>query len=112
MKFPSLIDKRFCKTPIRVNLYREGNDENGEPLSGVEFKGLCNYQDSAKTVLSAEKRLIQLSAQAYFTGDIAPDLAVISDGEAEIFGEKRKIAQGMKARNPDDSVNYTRLDLI
>ena len=112
MKYPCLVDKRFCKTPIKVTIYREGNDEDGAPLTGVEFEGLCNYQDSAKTVLTAEKRLIQLSAQAYFIGDIAPDLAVISDGEVEICGEKRKIAQGMKARNPDGSVNYTRLDLI
>lgn len=112
MKFPSLVDKRFCKTPITVTLYQEGNDEDGEPLSGIEFEGLCNYQDSAKTVLTAEKRLIQLSAQAYFIGDIAPGLAVISDGEVTIFGEKRKVAQGMKARNPDGTVNYTRLDLV
>ena len=111
MKYPSLIDKRFCKTLITVSLYAEGNDEDGEPLPGVEFEGLCNYQGSAKTVLTADKRLIQLSGQAYFIGDIAPGLAVISDGEVEIYGEKRSVAQGMKARNPDGTVNYTRIDL-
>lgn len=112
MKFPSLVDKRFCKTPVIVTLYQDGNDENGEPQESVVFEGLCNYQDSAKTVLTADKRLIQLSAQAYFIGDIAPALPVISGGEVTVFGEVRRIAQGMKARNPDGTVNYTRLDLI
>ena len=111
MKYPSLIDKCFCKTLITVSLYAEGNDEDGEPRPGVDFEGLFNYQDSAKTVLTADKRLIQLSGQAYFIGDIAPGLAVISDGEVEIYGEKRSVAQGMKARNPDGTVNYTRIDL-
>lgn len=112
MKFPSLVNKRFCKTPIRVNLYSEGTDEDGAPVSGTVYEGRCNYQDSAKTILTADKRLVQLAAQAFFIGDIAPEMAVISGGEAEINGEKRIIAQGMKARNPDGTVNYTRLDLV
>ena len=111
MKFPSLVDKRFCKTPVTVTLYQEGNDEDGEPQEALVFEGVCNYQDSAKTVLTADKRLIQLSAQAYFIGDIAPGPAVISGGEVTAFGVTRHIAQGMKARNPDGTVNYTRLDL-
>ena len=86
--------------------------EDGEPQEALIFEGVCNYQDSAKTVLTADKRLIQLSAQAYFIGDIAPSLPVISGGEVTVFGEVRRIAQGMKARNPDGTVNYTRIDLI
>lgn len=111
MVFPSLVDKRFCKTPVTVTFYQEGNDEDGEPLEAFIFEGVCNYQDSAKTVLTADKRLIQLSAQAYFIGDIAPALPVISGGEVTVSGKVRRIAQGMKARNPDGTVNYTRLDL-
>ena len=61
MKFPSLVDKRFCKTPVTVTLYQDGNDEDGEPQEALIFEGVCNYQDSAKTVLTADKRLIQLA---------------------------------------------------
>lgn len=43
---------------------------------------------------------------------IAPGQAVLSEGEAVIFGEHRRIVQGMKARNADGTVNYTRIDLI
>lgn len=112
MKYPCLVDKRFCKTAVDVTIYQEGVSEDGEPLTALQYSGLCNYQDSAKTVLTADKKLIQLSAQAYFIGDIAPDLAVISGGEVIVNSEKRNIFQGAKARNPDGTVNYTRLDLM
>lgn len=112
MKFPSLVNSQFCKTPVRVTLYQEGSSEDGEPVQAMTFNGLCNYQDSAKSVLTADKRLVKISAQLYFVGDIAPDLPNISDGEIEIFGIIRKITNGMKARNPDGTVNYTRLDLM
>ena len=73
---------------------------------------MCNYQDKAKTVITADKTIVTLSAQAYFVGDIAPDLPTLSNGEVEVYGVKRRIFQGEKARNPDGTVNYTRLDLI
>lgn len=55
---------------------------------------------------------MQLSAQAYFIGDIVPELPTLSNGEVIVNGVKRRIYQGEKARNPDGTVNYTRLDLI
>lgn len=112
MKYPCLVLKSVCKTQINLTLYKEGISEDGEPMTAIEYSGFCNYQDSAKTVLTSEKKLVQISAQAYFIGDIAPELAVISGGEAVIFGEKRRILQGTKARNPDGTVNYTRVDMI
>ncbi|MCQ4648366.1 hypothetical protein NE477_22180 [Blautia marasmi] len=72
----------------------------------------CNYQDSAKTVIDKEQKYVQLSGTALFRGDIAPKVAVISGGTVTVFGETRNILQGMKARNPDGSVNYARLDII
>ena len=112
MKFPCLVNSKFCKTPVTVALYDENSSENGEPVQALTFSGLCNYQDSAKSILTADKRLVKITAQLYFVGDIAPDMPNISDGEVEIFGTVRKITNGMKARNPDGTVNYTRLDLM
>ena len=66
----------------------------------------------AKTVVTADKQLVQITAQAYFIGDIAPELSTLSNGEVIVNGVKRKIYQGEKARNPDGTINYTRLDLI
>lgn len=112
MNYPCLVLKSVCKTPIAVTLFQEGISEDGEPLSIGTLNLMCNYQGKAKTVITSDKQAVKITAQCYFIGDIAPEIAVISNGEAEVFGEKRGIYSGEKARNPDGTVNYTRLDLI
>lgn len=112
MNYPKLVRKEQCKTDIHVVLYGEGTTEDGEPVIALEDDFKCNYQDKAKRVLSAEKVVIQLTAKAYFVGDIAPDLAVISGGLVTVFGETRSIYQGAKARNPDGTVNFTELEIM
>lgn len=95
-----------------VEFMVEGLNEYGEPLEPIQYSGKCNYQDKARTVLTAEKKLIKITGTALFCGDICPELPVISGGEAVIFGVKRRIEQGTKARNSDGSVNYTEVQLI
>lgn len=112
MRYPCLVPLKYCKTQIHVSIDQEGISEDGEPLKAFEADLLCNYQDNAKTVLTAEKKLVQLSGTAMFPGDIAPDLPTLSGGTVIIYGVERRIFQGMKARNPDGTVNYTRLDVI
>ena len=112
MKYPCLVPKRLCKTDISLSFDREGLNEYGESLETIEYSGKCNYQDKARTVLTAEKKLIQITGTALFPEDICPELPVISGGEAVIFGVKRRIEQGTKARNPDGSVNYTEVLLV
>ena len=106
MKYPCLVPKRLCKTDISVAIDQEGLNKYGEPLKPVEYSGKCNYQDKAKTVLTSEKKLIEITGTALFPGDICPELTVIS------FGAKRRILEGRKARNPDGTVNYTEVLLI
>lgn len=112
MKYPCLVPKRLCKTDISLELEREGLNKYGEPLEPVAYSGKCNYQDKAKTVLTAEKKLVQITGSALFLGDICPELPVISGGKAVVFGVERRILQGTKARNPDGTVNYTEVLLI
>lgn len=112
MKYPKLVRKENCKTDIHIVLYGEGTTEDGEPIIALDANLKCNYQDKAKRVLTAEKAIIQLTAKAYFVGDIAPDLAVISGGQVTVFGETRSIYQGTKARNPDGTVNFTELEIM
>lgn len=112
MKYPCLVPKRLCKTDISLSFDTEGLNEYGEPLEPVTYSGKCNYQDKAKTILTAEKKLVEITGSALFPGDICPELPVISGGEAVIFGVKRRILQGSKARNPDGTVNYTEVLLV
>ncbi len=112
MVFPKLVREKECKTDIHVVLYEEGVTEDGAPIIALDKDLKCNYQDKAKRVLTAEKVLVQLTAKAYFVGDIAPNLSVISGGQVTVFGETRQIYQGTKARNPDGSVNFTELEIM
>lgn len=111
MKFPKLVINP--KTDILVTIYSDEIGECGEQITVIENMPLkCNYQDKAKKVLTKDKEELQITGTAYFDGDIAPDIAVISSGECEIFGKKFKIVEGQKARNLDGSVNYTELWLL
>lgn len=112
MKYPCLVRKKDCKTLVHVSIEPEGLDKYGEQPESIEADLYCNYQESAKTVLTAEKKLVQVSGTALFPGDIAPGIPAVSGGTIRIFGTERRIARGMKARNPDETVNYTRLEVV
>ena len=112
MKYPCLVPKRLCKTPIHVTLESVEIGCMGEPSQIIELDLLCNFQDQAKTILTAEKKLVQITGTALFPGDIAPNMPTLSGGTVTVFGAERRIEQGMKARNPDGTVNYCRLDVI
>ena len=109
MKYPKLVPERVCTTPCTV--YRtDGLNRDGSKKRTVIFEGKCFHSEKARQKLSAEKQLITLSGEALFCGDIAPDNAVI-EGYAVIGGEY-KIYGSEKAKTPDGTVNYTRLELI
>lgn len=112
MKYPCLVPKQLCKIPIGITIHQEGLSEDGAPLEAFKEQLKCNYQDTAKTVLTTDKKQVQLSGIALFPGDIAPELPVLSGGSATIFGVDRGIFQGIKHRNPDGTVNYTELRLV
>lgn len=112
MKYPCLVPKRLCKTEISVHLESEEVTNFGEPAAVADLELKCNFQDKAKTILTTEKKLVQVTGTALFPGDIAPDMPSISGGFVEIFGQERRIVQGMKARNPDGTVNYCRLEVV
>ena len=110
MKYPCLVPKAVCTTPIVVEIQQEGSNR-GEPLEPIKVETMCNYQDSAKTVWTADKKQIQLTGKAYIPGDICPQVPVISGGYITVNGAKRKLYRGTKARNPDATVNHTVLEV-
>ena len=110
MKYPCLVPKAVCTTPIVVEIQQEGSNR-GEPLELIKVETMCNYQDSAKTVWTADKKQIQLTGKAYIPGEICPQVPVISGGYITVNGAKRKLYRGTKARNPDSTVNHTVLEV-
>ena len=112
MKYPCLVPKRLCKTDIHVHLESEDTDNHGQPEKALDLELKCNFQDRAKTILTAEKKLVQITGTAMFPGDIAPDLPTLSGGWVTVFGAERRIEQGSKNRNPDGTVNFCTLEVI
>lgn len=108
--WPQLVPPRVCKTPCTVIL-TDGIGENGAPKEVARLELKCNWQDKPKQVLNAERQVIQLNGTVMFTGDIAPQVNVLA-GTVEIYGNAWTIYHGAKCRNPDGTVNYTRLELM
>ena len=130
MKFPSLVRKQFCKTPVEVTIYGEGLTEDGAPIILFECKKLypsnslvpsdiahagqlmCNYQSKLKTVYTAQQKKVQCNGVLLFPTDFAPNIDDLSGGYVVINGVKREIVQSVKARNPDGTVNFIELDVM
>lgn len=111
MNFPCLILDKFCKTELSLMIDTNGVNEDGEPIPSVKWSGKCNYQSQAKKIYTDKKVWVAVTGTCLIPKDIAPDLAVIASGTATLFGETRKIVSGAKIRNPDGSVNYTRIEV-
>lgn len=112
MKYPCLVPKSLCKTDIKVHLESEELNNLSEPKHVLDLNLKCNFQDRAKTILTAEKKLVQITGTAMFPGDIAPDFPTLSGGTVTVFGEERRIEQGSKNRNPDGTVNFCMLEVV
>lgn len=110
MKYPKLVPDRVCNTDVTV--YQTGGlNRDGSKKQTVIFEGKCFHTEKSRQKLNAEKQLITLSGEALFSGDISPDTAVI-EGYAKI-GDKEYVIYGSeKAKNPDGTVNFTRLELV
>lgn len=110
MAYPRLV--RNPRTPVRVVIETEEPNEYNERVTLLDADLMCNYQDSSKVKYTKDKQDPGVTGSLFFDGDILPGCAVLSSGYVEIFGEKREIDRGSKGRNPDGSVNYTRLDVV
>ena len=112
MKYPCLVPKRLCRVPVQIHLESEELNNQGAPKHVLDADLVCNFQDRSKTILTAEKKLVQITGTAMFPGDIAPDLPTLSGGWVTVFGAERRIEQGSKNRNPDGTVNFCTLEVI
>lgn len=108
--WPRLVPSRVCKTPCKVIL-TDGFGEDSAPKEAAKLHLKCNWKDEPRQVLNAERQVIHLGGTALFNGDIAPELNVLV-GTVEIYGTTWTIYKGSKCRNPDGTVNYTKLEMM
>ena len=112
MKFPCLVDKRFCKTPILVKIDRNELNEDGELEECLSIITTCNLQMGARASFTKDKEKIELSGVALFIGDLCPSVPVIAAGSARRQGQECSSNKGTKNYNPAGTVNFTALELI
>lgn len=110
MKWPSLVKPWACRVPAMVRL-TGGVGEDGAPIERPAVEALCSFDERQRQVLDAQRRMITLEGTALFPGDLAPDATELA-GSVEIGGRRWEIYRGARARNPDGTVNYTRLELM
>lgn len=109
MRWPRLVPPGLCNVPVKV--YRvTGTGEDGAPLRELIFDGKCNFDEKLRQTLTADKRLIRLEGTALFDGDLCPGQELT--GEAELGARTYQIYRAGRCRNPDGTVNYTRLELM
>ena len=109
MKYPELVPRWVCNTPITLTVEGEGITEDGAPVSEHIVNAKCNWQDGGKVVYSGGQKMVEITGRAYFNGDICPTISNITAGTAIIHGELREISRGFKRRNPDGTVNHTEI---
>lgn len=112
MGFPCLIDKRFCKTLVKVAIESAELDEDGELIEEVIIATHCNLQMGARASFTKDKEKIELAGVALFIGDLCPMLPIIASGTVLVGEQEYSINKGTKNYNPDGTVNYTTLELI
>lgn len=103
--YPSFFDV----SPVVV--YQTKLGRSGEEEVIAQWEGLCNYSESNKRVQNDQGLWVHLSGVIHIKGDIFPDHPVIT-GYVVFNGQKLTIAGATRPRNPDGSINHTRLELI
>ncbi len=113
-RYPELVPECVCHTDVIVNIHR-GLNIDGSPKTVASFETKCNYSEKSHWVTQPDRQLIRLSSIALFGGDIAPgmdlqgELVVKNAGGSDTI---RRIYSAERARNPDGTVNFTKLELI
>ena len=111
MVWPKLVPPPVCTTPIDIVL-EDGINEDGSPKAVGGYTGKCNYREEAKWSIDGERRAVRMMGIVLIDGDIAPGLEDITGTATIGKGKVRRIEKGARGRNPDGTVNYTRLELI
>lgn len=111
MKFPNLVLNKYCNCVISGSVYSEGVSEDGGPISHNFENISCNYQSGGKTYLSDYQKIVEVSGSIYISGDPFPEVSEITGGTVIVDGIEREIYKGIKGRNPDNTVNFVKLEL-
>ena len=111
MIWPKLVPDSVCNSACTVTLTGPPGEDGAPAILAQLPNARCNYSDAPKQIVDKEKRLVQLSGVALFNGDIAPEVKLLV-GTVTTDSGTWTIYRGIRARNPDGTVNFTKLELM
>lgn len=106
LNYPSFFDV----TPITI-VVTDGLNEDGTEKEVLRKDIKCNFSETTKRVQNKDGLWVSLSGVVHFKGDICPDISNPT-GYVIIFGRKIIISNYSRPRNPDGTVNHTKLELM
>lgn len=97
--------------PVTIELHG-GIGRDGSPEILGSWSGKVNYSEKARRVQDKEGRWISLSAVIHVAGDIIPGV-MFQSGTVKVKGYDgtRPIVGYWRPRNPDGTVNHTRIEV-
>ena len=96
-------------TPCEIVLHG-GLGDDGGPEEVGRWKGLVNFSEKARRVQDKDGQWVKLAGVIHVKGDILPGVQ-FDNGEVEVDGVVRNVVSYSRPRNPDGSVNHTRIEL-
>lgn len=109
MKYPKLV--RHAEIDVHITVLSDDINEFNERETILDADFKCNYQSTGMTKTSDKSTAPEVTGCIFINGDIIPKYEDVTNGYAVIFEKKYKISGIQKARNPDGTVNYVRIDI-
>lgn len=106
LHYPSFFDV----LPITV-VITSGLNEDGTEKEVLKKELKCNYSETTRRVQNSQGLWVPLSGIVRFKGDICPEIAN-PGGYILLNNQKIVINNYVRPRNPDGTVNHTRLELM
>lgn len=107
LPFPDFL----CVTPCTIKLDAPGVSEDGEPITQKRIETRCIYSERRKRVYDKDGKATEIIGKVIVKGDIAPKMAEIASGTITIRDRVMTIYSGIRAKNPDGTVNHTEFEL-
>ena len=97
------------RVEVTITLYG-GLGEDGGPVEVGAWSGKANLSEKVRRVQDGNGQWIALSGVLHIEGDVLPGVQ-FDNGEVDIGGIVHRIVSYSRPRNPDGSVNHTRIEM-
>lgn len=98
-------------TPCKITLFG-GLDNDGAPMTVGAWSGRCNFSEKVRRIQNKDGQWVSLAGVLHMKGDILPGVVFSSGVVVVDGGQEHVIASYSRPRNPDGSVNHTRIELF